>query len=72
MGKLSTRVLDAAHARPAAGMRVELWLDRELIVSIMTDADGRCGGPLLEGAALVQRGTGNWTVMDKLDLNPIL
>lgn len=53
MGKLSTHVLDTAHGRPAAGMRVELWRDGDLLVSIVTDADGRCGGPLLEGAALV-------------------
>lgn len=52
MGKLSTHVLDTAHGRPAAGMRVELWQDGEMRVSIVTDADGRCGGPLLEGAAL--------------------
>lgn len=53
MGKLSTHVLDTAHGRPAAGMRVELWRDGEMLVSIVTDADGRCGGPVLEGAALV-------------------
>lgn len=53
MGKLSTHVLDTAHGRPAAGMRVELWRDGEALVSIVTDADGRGGGPLLEGTALV-------------------
>ena len=57
MGKLSTHVLDTANGCPAAGMRVVLLRlgadDRAAeIKSVPLDADGRAGGPLLEGAAL--------------------
>ncbi|RYF88337.1 MAG: hydroxyisourate hydrolase [Caulobacteraceae bacterium] len=56
MGKLSTHVLDTAHGRPGAGVRVELYgVDaggRTLIKSELTNADGRCGAPLLEGELL--------------------
>ena len=58
MGKLSTHVLDTANGCPAAGMRVALLrVDAagraEEIRSVTLDADGRAGGPLLEGAALL-------------------
>jgi len=49
MGKLTTHVLDTAHGRPAAGMRVDLWRGGEVIVPGVTNVDGRCEGPLLEG-----------------------
>jgi 5-hydroxyisourate hydrolase len=56
MGKLSTHVLDTAHGRPAAGVRVELYaLDgtkRTLLKQETTNADGRCASALLEGDAL--------------------
>jgi 5-hydroxyisourate hydrolase len=56
MGKLSTHVLDTAHGRPAAGVRVELYaLDgtkRTLLRQETTNADGRCASALLEGDAL--------------------
>ncbi|QOY95434.1 hydroxyisourate hydrolase [Massilia sp. UMI-21] len=59
MGKLSTHVLDTAHGRPGAGVRVELYgIDapegggRALIKTELTNADGRCAAPLLEGAQL--------------------
>ena len=56
MGKLSTHVLDIANGCPAAGMRVALLrLDAggaAEIRSVTLDADGRAGGPLLEGEAL--------------------
>ncbi|SFB98865.1 hydroxyisourate hydrolase [Massilia yuzhufengensis] len=56
MGKLSTHVLDTAHGRPGAGVRVELYGiapgGRTLIKSDVTNDDGRCGAPLLEGAQL--------------------
>ena len=49
--KLSTHVLDTAHGRPAAGMRVELWeLDTpqpRLLKTVTTNADGRTDTPLL-------------------------
>lgn len=55
MGKLTTHVLDTAHGCPAAGMAVRfLRLDGDsptLLRSLVLDADGRAGGPLLEGAA---------------------
>jgi 5-hydroxyisourate hydrolase len=58
MGKLSTHVLDTAHGRPAAGVRVELYAvgdgGRQLLASASTNADGRCAAPLLEGEALRQ------------------
>ncbi len=38
---LSTHVLDTSTGRPAAGVRVELWRDGELVSSGDTDADGR-------------------------------
>jgi 5-hydroxyisourate hydrolase len=56
MGKLSTHVLDTAHGRPAAGVKVELYalagVGRTLLKQETTNADGRCGSPLLEGDAL--------------------
>ena len=60
MGRLTTHVLDAAHGRPAAGVRIELFLlDGDAaapLVGATTNADGRTDRPLLEGAAL-KRGT---------------
>jgi len=57
MGQLTTHVLDTAHGCPAAGMRLTLSrLDESgaatLLKSVVLDADGRAGGPLLEGLAL--------------------
>jgi 5-hydroxyisourate hydrolase len=60
MGKLTTHVLNVAAGIPAAGMRIELrtgsaasaLTDLALIGAAQTDADGRCEGPLLQGAAL--------------------
>ena len=56
MGKLSTHVLDTAHGRPGAGVRLELYgidgVTRTLIKTALTNLDGRCGAPLLEGEAL--------------------
>jgi 5-hydroxyisourate hydrolase len=53
MGKLSTHVLDIAHGKPAAGVLVELYLveatQRTLVRSAVTNKDGRCDAPLLEG-----------------------
>ncbi|WP_367871019.1 hydroxyisourate hydrolase [Luteolibacter sp. Populi] len=53
MGKLTTHVLDTAHGRPAAGMGVSLRRDGKVVASVVTNADGRCEGPLLEGEELV-------------------
>ena len=54
MGRLTTHVLDTARGRPGAGIKVELYRaegERRLIASTQTNDDGRCEGPLLEGAA---------------------
>jgi 5-hydroxyisourate hydrolase len=53
MGKLTTHVLDTAHGRPAAGMRVDLLRDGTLLLPAVTNPDGRCEGPLLEDDALI-------------------
>jgi 5-hydroxyisourate hydrolase len=56
MGKLSTHVLDTTQGKPGAGVRVALYRlgdgGRELVKSDITNADGRCGTPLLEGDAM--------------------
>jgi 5-hydroxyisourate hydrolase len=56
MGRLTTHVLDTAHGRPAAGLAIELSrLEGRAFVSlrrVVTNADGRCDGPLLDGVAL--------------------
>ena len=56
MGRLTTHVLDTAAGRPAAGLKIELFLLDGGIIhlkSVATNADGRCDGPLLEGAAFL-------------------
>ena len=56
MGKLSTHVLDVTQGKPGAGVLVELYAveatQRTLVYSTVTNADGRCDGPLLQGDAL--------------------
>lgn len=53
MGKLSTHVLDITQGKPGAGVAVELYAvgpqGRLLLKTAITNADGRCGAPLLEG-----------------------
>jgi 5-hydroxyisourate hydrolase len=54
MGRITTHVLDTAAGRPAAGLRVVLSrLDGapKVMAETVTNADGRCDKPLLEGAA---------------------
>jgi 5-hydroxyisourate hydrolase len=41
MISLSTHVLNTAEGRPAAGVRVELCRERDVIASAETDTDGR-------------------------------
>ena len=85
MGKLTTHVLDTARGRPAGGMRVVLDKDGEVLADVTLDADGRAGGPLLEGAALTAAtyrllfhvgdyfaGTGHSDARKFLDRVPIL
>ena len=56
MGKLTTHVLDTAHGRPGAGVKVALFAiadgGKQLLKMDVTNADGRCAAPLLEGDAL--------------------
>ncbi len=50
MGFLTTHVLDTAHGRPAAGVRIDLYrIDdgRHHLHSARTNEDGRCDEPLL-------------------------
>jgi 5-hydroxyisourate hydrolase len=53
MGILTTHVLDTMNGCPAAGLRVALYrLDgaaATLLRELALDADGRAGGPLLQG-----------------------
>lgn len=53
MGKLSTHVLDITQGKPAAGVEIELYaLDddgRTLLRRAVTNQDGRCDAPLLQG-----------------------
>jgi 5-hydroxyisourate hydrolase len=54
VGRLTTHVLDTASGRPAQGVRVELFGldgDGERLADTVTNADGRCEAPLLEGDA---------------------
>jgi 5-hydroxyisourate hydrolase len=57
MGKLTTHVLDTANGRPGAGIKVELFAlagdTRRALKTTVTNDDGRCDEPLLEGHALV-------------------
>jgi len=56
MGKLSTHVLDTTQGKPGAGVFVELYSvkdnERSLIKTAVTNQDGRCDAPLLEGDTL--------------------
>ncbi len=55
MGKLSTHVLNTAEGRPAEGVRLTLHRinsagGRQLLVTAMTNADGRTDAPLLSAS----------------------
>jgi 5-hydroxyisourate hydrolase len=56
MGRLTTHVLDTAQGKPAAGMSLRLYRNvgerYVLVTDAVTNADGRCDAPLLEGDAL--------------------
>ena len=53
-GRLTTHVLDTASGRPAAGMKIALYRvsgnSHRKIKEVVTNADGRCDAPLLEGS----------------------
>lgn len=52
--RLTTHVLDTASGRPAAGMKIALYRvsgnSHHLVKEVVTNDDGRCDVPLLEGA----------------------
>jgi 5-hydroxyisourate hydrolase len=57
MGRLTTHVLDTASGNPAAGLKIELYLldgGTILLKTIVTNADGRADGPILEGSTFMQ------------------
>jgi 5-hydroxyisourate hydrolase len=58
MGRLTTHVLDTARGVPGSGITITLYrnLDEHyaLIRDAVTNADGRCDEPLLEGAAFAK------------------
>jgi 5-hydroxyisourate hydrolase len=56
MGRLTTHVLDTALGRPGAGIEFALYRmsasgGREKLGEFVTNDDGRCDRPLLEGAS---------------------
>ena len=54
-GRLTTHVLDTASGRPAAGLKIALYRvsgnSHRKIKEVVTNADGRCDEPLLQGRA---------------------
>lgn len=57
VGRLTTHVLDTMRGCPAAGLAVALFrMERERVVPLvrmLTNADGRCAQPLLQGEAFM-------------------
>ncbi|HAT30441.1 MAG TPA: hydroxyisourate hydrolase [Janthinobacterium sp.] len=57
MGRLSTHILDTAHGRPGSDVQIHLYrIEGDVkthLCTTRTQQDGRCGGPLLEGDALL-------------------
>jgi 5-hydroxyisourate hydrolase len=53
-GRLTTHVLDTASGLPAAGLKIDLYRisgnDRSHVKTAVTNDDGRCDAPLLQGA----------------------
>jgi 5-hydroxyisourate hydrolase len=65
MGHLSTHVLDTAHGRPAAGMRVTLQRvgsdgAAATVKTVVLNADGRADGPLLAAGEMA---VGRWRLL---------
>jgi 5-hydroxyisourate hydrolase len=52
-GGLTTHVLDLVSGKPAAGMTIELYRAGQHLKTVVTNADGRTDGPLVEAAALL-------------------
>jgi 5-hydroxyisourate hydrolase len=63
MGRITTHVLDTAAGRPAAGLKIifsRLDGAPKVLAEAVTNADGRCDKPLLEGAAFA---TGQYEIV---------
>ncbi|WAM51388.1 hydroxyisourate hydrolase [Vreelandella venusta] len=56
MGRLTTHVLDTAKGQPGQGITIDVFrlvgTTREHLGSVITNSDGRCDAPILEGDAL--------------------
>ncbi len=56
MGRLTTHVLDTAKGQPGQGITIDVFRlsgsTREHVGSVITNSDGRCDAPILEGEAL--------------------
>ena len=56
MGKLSTHVLDVTQGKPGVGVKVALFAvrgnEKVLLKNAVTNNDGRCDAPLLQGDEL--------------------
>ncbi|APX91520.1 hydroxyisourate hydrolase [Halomonas sp. 1513] len=55
MGRLTTHVLDTSLGRPGHGIRIEVFRlegeQRTRLGEVVTNDDGRCDAPILEGDA---------------------
>lgn len=55
MGRLTTHVLDTSLGRPGEGIRIEIFRikgdERQRLGETLTNDDGRCDQPILEGEA---------------------
>lgn len=52
MGRITTHILDTAKGQPAAGIHIELFRltsPDQAVASAISNADGRCDQPLLQG-----------------------
>lgn len=58
MGRLTTHVLDTALGRPGRGIRIEVYSleggTRTRLKDVVTNDDGRCDAPILEGDLFTQ------------------
>lgn len=67
MGRLTTHVLDTAHGKPGAGIRIDLYRDaaeKVHVKTVRTNVDGRTDSPLLDGDEFE---TGTWELVFAVD-----
>ena len=57
MGKLTTHILDTSSGKPGKNITIQLYFLKneswELVTETVSNDDGRCNNPLLEGAELM-------------------